>query len=68
MVRLPLMDWSCIYKNENNVRASVTRTPGGGSNGLEKSDLIQDGDKLSTSDDSSLIIFNALHLDVVQDY
>jgi len=23
MVRLPLMDWSCIYKNENNVRAWV---------------------------------------------
>jgi hypothetical protein len=49
------------------VSPSVTRTLGGGSSGLEKSDLVKDGDKLSTSDDSSLIIFNALHLDVVQD-
>ena len=49
------------------VSASVTRTLGGDNSGLEKSDLAQDGDKLSTSDDSSLIIFNALHLDVVQD-
>jgi hypothetical protein len=50
-----------------DVAPSVTRTLGGGSSGWENSDLAQDGDKLSTSDDSSLIIFNALHLDVVQD-
>jgi hypothetical protein len=42
-------------------------TPRDDNNGLEKSDLAKDGDKLSPFDESSLVIFNALHIDVVQD-
>jgi hypothetical protein len=34
---------------------------------LEKSDLAKDGDNLSPLDESSLVIFNTLHLDVVPD-
>jgi len=56
-----------IYKDKTYVSPSVTRTLEGGNNGLEKLDLAKDGDKLSPFDDNSLVIFNALHLDVVQD-
>ena len=53
-------DRACVFQ-------SVTRTLRDGSNGLKKLDLAKDEDKLSPFDDNSLVIFNALHLDVVQD-